>query len=96
MAGRKIRRNGRSAPVVEPFATIRADLLGSAAYRSLSGHAMRLHLLFEASFNPNRELFLPQAKAVAALGMSYSTVNKAYAELTHLIHSFFWRTTETI
>lgn len=37
VAGREIRRNGRSEPVNEPYATIRADLIGSAMYRALSG-----------------------------------------------------------
>jgi hypothetical protein len=64
-----------------PFATIRADLIGSAAYQALSGTAIRLHLVFESNFDPNRELILPQQTAVKMLGLSYSTVTKGLAEL---------------
>ena len=79
--GRRVLANGRSAPAREPYATIRADLLGSRKYRRLSGAAMRVHLLLEANFDPNRELYLPQAIAVKVLRLSFSTVACAFAEL---------------
>jgi hypothetical protein len=69
--GRGVQNDGRSAKAAhEPYASIRADLLASAAYRAMSGNAMRVHLLAEASFHPEKELFLPQQRIADMLKCS--------------------------
>jgi DNA-binding MarR family transcriptional regulator len=80
--GKGVRRDGRSAqPASQPYATIRSDLLASAAYRVLSGNAMRLHLVAEANYHPERELFLAQRTIVNHLNCSAATASAAIAEL---------------
>ena len=78
---RKVLPNGRNGPAREPYATIRADLLGSAAYRNLSGNAMRIHLLAEANYTPYGELLLPQKQSTQKLKMSPNTVAACMKEL---------------
>ncbi len=80
--GRKVLPHGRSSPRRDPYATIRADLLGCATYRALSGAAMRIHVMLEANFNPNHELILPHKMAIDHLQMSPNSVTACLAELT--------------
>lgn len=79
--GRKVLPNGRSAPVGEAYASIRADLISTAIYRALPGSVMRLHLLFEANYNPNHELIMPCNNAAKLLKVSCSTVTAGIASL---------------
>jgi predicted transcriptional regulator len=79
--GRRVLRDGRSEPAREPYASIRVDLIASATYRALSGAAMRIHLLLESNYVPDRELYLPHKVAVRKLRLSFTTVGKAFAEL---------------
>jgi|GEM_PF-2752904 len=79
--GRRVLPNGRSAPVRDPYASIRADLISAASYRALPGSVMRLHLLFEANYNPNHELIMPCNNAAKQLKASCSTVTAGIASL---------------
>ena len=78
---RGIQKNGRSAPVHEPFASIPARLIASNTYRGLSNHAIRVHLLLEAAYSPFRSLILPHAMTCKLLRASDTTIVKAKREL---------------
>ncbi|SFH37148.1 MarR family protein [Palleronia marisminoris] len=76
MGSSKKKGEGQYAPL--PY-----GLLKSAAWRSLSGAAVRLFLELHTRFNGsnNGKLRLSFAEAAEALGMGKATVQRAYAEL---------------
>lgn len=79
MARERLSRRGGSS--VEPYASIRADMLASQAFRQLSEPAVRILLLMEAAYHPGKRWFMPYRHMEKTLGIAPNTVRRALEEL---------------
>ena len=79
--GGKVNNSGRNES--ERFIKLTYHMLGSEAFRSLSGGAIKVWIELRSRFNGgnNGKICLSMEQASKLLGMSKSTVKRAYDEL---------------
>ena len=77
---RRVLPNGRSAASL-PYASILPSIPTSAAFRRLSGIAVRLWLLLQADYNPGHDTILPRDRAMRELEASPHCIGAGFAEL---------------